>query len=127
MTVRFLSEEWTRELKDALNANEAFTKGVGQAKVKLQQVIAGPEGEHRYWLAIENGAVDIGPGDIEAPDATITQDYETAVALGRSELNVVSAFMSGKLKIGGNMMLLMQLQGAFAQLPQVMQAMDVEY
>ncbi|MGQ0670968.1 MAG: SCP2 sterol-binding domain-containing protein [Actinomycetota bacterium] len=125
--MRFLSEEWTKELKTALNANEAFTKGVGSATAKLQQVVTGPDGEHRYWIKIEGGAVDIGSGDIDAPDATITQDYETAVALSRSELNPVSAFMSGRLKIGGNMMLLMQLQGAFSQLPQVMQEMDVEY
>lgn len=127
MSVRFLSEEWTRELKTALNANEAFTKGVGSTTAKLQQVITGPDGEQRYWIKIEGGAVDMGPGDIQGPDATITQDYDTAVALSRSELNPVSAFMSGRLKIGGNMMLLMQLQGALSQLPRVMQEMDVEY
>ncbi len=127
MPITFLSEEWTKALKDALNASEAFTKGIGSARAKLQQVVTGEDGEHRYWLKIEGGAVDIGPGNIEGPDATITQDYETAVALAKSELNPVSAFMSGKLKIGGNMMLLLQLQGAFAQLPEVMRALDVEY
>lgn len=127
MAVKFLSEEWTKELKTALNANEAFTKGVGSATAKLQQVVTGPDGEQRYWIKIEGGAVDMGSGDIDSPDATITQDYDTAVALSRGELNPVSAFMSGRLKIGGNMTLLMQLQGAFSQLPQVMQEMDVEY
>lgn len=127
MTVKFLSEEWISELKDGLNASEAFKQGIGSTSAKLQQVVNGPESESRYWIKIEGGAVDMGLGDIDGPDATITQDYETAMALARSELNPVSAFMSGKLKIGGNMMLLMQLQGAFSQLPNVMREMDVEY
>ncbi len=127
MAVKFLSEEWTRELKDALNASEAFKEGVGSASAKLQQVVTGPDGEQRYWIKIERGAVDLGPGDIEAPDATITQDYDTAMGMARSELSPVSAFMSGRLKIAGNMMLIMQLQGAFGQLPHVMREMDVDY
>ena len=35
--------------------------------------------------------------------------------------------MSGKLKIGGNMMLIMSLQGAFSELPKAMAEMDVDY
>ncbi len=128
MAVKFLSEEWIRELNDGLNASEAFRSSAGSASAKLQQVVTGtPDGELRYWIRIEGGGVEMGPGDIDGPDATITQDYGTAMALAKSELNPVSAFMSGKLKIGGNMMLLMQLQGAFSQLPNVMQEMDVEY
>jgi len=125
--VKFLSEEWTRQLAEALNASEAFTTGVGSASAKLQQVVVGPDGERRYWIKIEGGSVDMGPGEIEGPDATITEDYETAAALARGELNPVSAFMSGKLKVAGNMMLLMQLQSALSQLPEVMQDLDVEY
>ena len=127
MPVKFLSEEWTQELKDALNQSEPFRKGIGSTSAKLQQIITSPDDEQRYWIKIEGGTVDMGPGDIDSPDASITQDYETAVALARSEINAVSAFMSGKLKIGGNMMLIMSLQGAFSELPKAMQEMDVDY
>lgn len=127
MPVKFLSVEWIQEVKERLNASEGFRTGSANAKATLQQVVAGPEGESRYWIVIDHGTVDMGPGDTESPDATITQDYETAVALAKSEVNPVSAFMSGKLKIGGSMMLLMQLQGAFSELPKVMAEMDVDY
>jgi putative sterol carrier protein len=90
-------------------------------------VITSPDGERRYWIRIQDGSIDMGQGEIAAPDATITQDYDTAVALAKSELNPVTAFMSGKLRISGNMMLLMQLQGAISELPKVMQEMDVDY
>jgi putative sterol carrier protein len=126
--VQFLSEEWVDEVKERLNASESFRKAAGGAKAKIQQIISGsPEGERRYWIRIEDGTIDMGMGDIEVPDVTITQDYETSSAMARSEINPVSAFMTGKLKIGGSMMLLMQLQGAFSELPKVMDEMDVDY
>ncbi|MEW6059425.1 MAG: SCP2 sterol-binding domain-containing protein [Actinomycetota bacterium] len=127
MPVRFLSEEWSTELKERLNASESFKKAAGSAAAKLQQAIVAPDGEHRYWMRIEDGSIDMGTGDIDTPDATITQDYETAAALSRGELNAVTAFMSGKIRIAGNMMMMMQLQGAIAELPRAMQEMDIEY
>jgi putative sterol carrier protein len=127
MPVKFLSQEWATELKDRLNARESFKKAAGTASAKLQQVITGPDGERRYWIRIEGGSIDMGQGNIESPDATISQDYDTAVALARSELNPVSAFMSGKIRILGNMALLMQLQAPISELPKVMQEMDVDY
>jgi len=125
--LKFLSDEWIQEVKERLNASEGFRAGSANAKATLQQVVAGPAGESRYWIVIDHGTVDMGPGDTPSPDATITQDYDTAVALAKSEVNPVSAFMSGKLKSGGSMMLLMQLQGAFSELPKVMAEMDVDY
>ena len=127
MPVKFLSEEWTSEVKERLNASEAFRKSAGSASAKLQQVVTGPDGERRYWIKLKGGEVEMGQGDIESPDCTITQDYETAVAMAKSEVNPVSAFMSGKLKVAGNMMLLMQLQGAISELAHVMDEMDVDY
>jgi putative sterol carrier protein len=126
--VQFLSDEWVAEVKQRLNESEAFRKGAGGSEVKLQQIVTGgPEGERRYWIAIQDGQVDMGPGDVAEPDVTITENYETAVAMARSEVNPVSAFMTGKLKINGSMMTLMQLQGAFSELPKVMDEMDVDY
>jgi len=125
--VQFLSEEWTTELKDRLNATDSFKKAAGSASAKVQQVITGPDGERRYRIRIKDGSIDMGQGEIDSPDATITQDYDTAMALAKSELNPITAFMSGKLRISGNMMLLMQLQGAISELPRVMQEMDVDY
>lgn len=127
MSVQFLSDEWTKELKERLNASDEFKKGVGSTAATIQQVITGPDGERQYWIRVGDGSVDMGSGDIAAPDATIIQDYETAVALARSELNPVTAFMTGKLRIAGNMMLLMQLQGALSEFPKAMQEMDVDY
>jgi putative sterol carrier protein len=127
VAVRFLSAEWAAELRDRLNGDDAFTKAIGAQSVAIQQVITQAGGPTEYWLRIDGGRVDLGMGSVEGPDATITQSYETAVALARSELNAVSAFMTGRIKISGNMMVLMGLQNALAQLPRVMAQMDVAY
>ena len=42
------------------------------------------DGETHYWIRIGGGAIDMGIGDAEAPDATITESYETAVASRRA-------------------------------------------
>jgi putative sterol carrier protein len=125
--VQFLTDEWAAELTRRLNGSESFSKGLGGTNAKVQQVISTPEGERRYWMQTEDGTIEMGSGDVPSPDATITQDYDTAVALARGELNPVSAYMTGKLKISGNLMMLMGLQSALAELPRVMAEMDVDY
>ena len=127
MPVQFLSDEWTTDLERRLNESEPFRGATVGKNATVQNVIVTPDGQKRYWLKIADGAVELKAGDADQPDATIEQEYETAAALARSELNPVGAFMSGKLRITGSMMLLMQLQGALSELAKVMQEMDVDY
>ena len=127
MPVRFLSPEWTEELEKRLNASDTFRAAASAANVTIQNVIETPDGAKRYWMRFEGGSVKLEAGDAEKADATIEQDYATAVALARSELNPVSAFMTGKIRINGSMMLLMQLQGALSELAKEMQEIDVDY
>ena len=127
MPVQFLSSEWTEELEKRLNASETFRAAASAANVTIQNVIETPDGAKRYWMRFEGGSVKLEAGDAEKADATIEQDYATAVALAKSELNPVSAFMTGKIRINGSMMLLMQLQGALSELAKEMQEIDVDY
>jgi putative sterol carrier protein len=127
--VKFLTDEWADQVKSALNSSEGFQRAAGSQTAKIQQVITGtPDGdEKRYWFRLEGGQTDLGLGDIEGPDATITQDYDTAVALSKNELTGTAAYMSGKLRVQGDLMKLMQLQGPLGQIPQALTNVDVEY
>jgi putative sterol carrier protein len=127
MPVQFLSPEWTEELEKRLNASDTFRAAASAANVTIQNVIDTPDGAKRYWMRFEGGSIKLEAGDAEKADATIEQDYATAVALAKSELNPVSAFMTGKIRINGSMMLLMQLQGALSELAKEMQEIDVDY
>jgi putative sterol carrier protein len=127
VTVPFLSTEWADAVKAQLNANEEFRAAASGQNATIQQIITSDGDETHYWIEIADGTIDLGVGDADEPDATITQSYDTAVKLARSELSVVTAFMTGKVKVAGNMGLLMGLQGALSQLPTAMQAVDTEY
>ena len=126
MAVAFLSSEWAEQLKTALNARPSFQAVAAGKKARLQQVITG-DAETRYWIVIDDGTIDMGIGDLEAPDATITQSYETAVGLARREVNPVTGFMMGKIKVDGNMGMLMGLTGVLGELPEAMAAIDTDY
>ena len=127
MAVKFLSGEWAAAVKAALNEDQEFRQAAAGKKASIQQVITGPDGQTDYWIMIDDGSIDMGVGDASAPDATITQSYETATALAKSELSAVTAYMTGKIKIGGNLGLLLSLQSVLARLPTAMASVDTDY
>ena len=129
MAVKFLSEEWAQAVTEALNSSDDFKRAAGSQTVKLQQVVTdSPDGgEARYYFNLDNGSAQVGLGEISDAEATLTQNYETAAAIAKEELNPTNAFMQGKLKISGNMMKLMQLQSVFNTLPKAVQGIEVEY
>ena len=127
MAVKFLSDEWAHALKAGLNADAAFKEAAAGKTATIQQVIGDGEDQIHYWIRISDGAIDMGLGDAEGADATITESHETAVTLAKGELSPVTAFMTGKIKVAGNMGLLLGLQNVLALLPTAMAAIDVEY
>jgi putative sterol carrier protein len=114
---KYLSDEWASQASEALNSNDAFKGAISGVTLSVQQnVTGGPDGDKSYYMNIDNGEAKMAIGDAATPDVTISQDYETAVAIAKGELNAQNAFMTGKLKVTGNMAKLMQHQGAFAGL-----------
>jgi putative sterol carrier protein len=128
VTVKFLTEEWATAVQDALNGDDSFRSAAGSQSAKIQQVVTSPDGEKKWWFKLDAGQASLGVGELGEPvDATITQDYETASAIMRNELNAVAAYMSGKLRVSGDLMKLMQLQGPLGQIPGALKALEIEY
>ena len=127
MAVKFLSEEWAKATTEALASNESFKQAAGTNTVKLNNVINTPEGEKKYYVKVENGQVELALGELPDAEATLTQDYDTAKAIAKQEMNGTAAYMSGKLKISGDLMKLMQAQGTFNAVPEAVKEVDVEY
>ena len=129
MAVKFLSEEWAQSITDALNSSDDFKSAAASQEAKLQQVVtnAPDGGEVKYYFTLEGGNAQIGLGEVADAEATITQSYETAAAIAKQELNAQNAFMQGKLKVSGNMMKLMQLQGVVNAMPKAVTDVQVEY
>ncbi len=125
--MKFLSQEWADALTGHLNASEGFKEAAASANATIQQVITTTDGEVHYWTRLTPGSIEMGIGDADGPEATITQSYETAVALAKRELSPITGFMMGKIKVAGNMGMLLSLQGVLTQIADAMGSMDVEY
>jgi len=80
----------------------------------LRMVVAGKEGAS--WSV----GFKIGPGAIpEQATTTITISDEDAAALGRGELDPMTAFMSGRMRVEGDMTLMLQVQAVQMQVAAV--------
>ncbi len=97
VSVKFLSTEWAEAVKAAAERERGVPAGGGSSQqATIQQIISSSEGETHYWIVIADGAIDMGVGDADGPDATITQSYETAVKLAKSELSVGDRLHDGQ-------------------------------
>mmetsp|Transcript_56861 Transcript_56861/g.90036 ORF Transcript_56861/g.90036 Transcript_56861/m.90036 type:complete len:111 (+) Transcript_56861:74-406(+) len=96
------------------DAMAAAVKTKGPELVKMGGAVfqfiisdAGPEG--KFVLDLKNGSGAAKAGE-EAADCTITMADADLVAMAEGKLDGMQAFMGGKLKIKGNMMLAQKLQ-----------------
>ena len=74
--------------------------------------IDGPEGG-QWAVKIADGDASVTEGASENPSITITMTDENFVNLITGKLNGQTAFLTGKLKIQGDMTLAMKLQSVF--------------
>lgn len=68
------------------------------------------EGGGTYHAVFENGTHDIGEGAVAGARCTVTMSASDFTSLVAGKLNPTTAFMTGKLKIAGDMSLAMKLQ-----------------
>ena len=128
MAVIFLSQEWADAVTHAVNASQEFAHAAARHQATVQQVVTGtPDGESRYFFALDEGQARVGLGEVAGADATVTQNYDTAVAISKRELHPQQAFMQGKLSIRGNLMKLLQLGPVLSALAHAVSTLDVEY
>jgi putative sterol carrier protein len=126
--VAFLSDEHFSAATDALNADGGFQSSITGVSLSVQFDVSGsPDGDVSYYLTISDGAVDTAVGGMEGPDVTVASDYETSKDISKGELNVQMAFMSGKIKVGGNMAKIMMHQAVLNDYARVLSGLDVDY
>jgi len=70
--------------------------------------------EAGVWaFKINNGQGEVIPGGVEKPDVTFTISDKDWLAITEGKLDGMNAFMTGKLKVSGDMILAMKLQNLF--------------
>ena len=128
MGVQFLSDDHMEAATAALNANDAFVSSIANINMGLQfHVNDGPSGDIDYNLSVGDGSATMATGELEGADVTITSDYETAADLFKGDLNTQMAFMTGKIKVAGNMAVLMMNQGVINEWGAAIADLDVDF
>lgn len=125
---RFLTNEWAQEVDKTLNAHTGFKSAIGNADLGIAfNVSGGPDGDVAYYLKTADGDVDLALGKLDGADVTINTNYETASSISKGDLNVQTAFMTGKLKVAGNLAKLMMHQAAIIQWSSAVKDLPTDY
>jgi hypothetical protein len=116
----FLTAEWFEDLDEAGRAAELAT----DTALVIQQVIPdGPGGtELTYVIAVADGAVRVRKGRASSPDVTFTQDLATATAIHDGVLSAQTAFIEGRLRLGGDLRAVIERAGSLAAIDDVFAA-----
>ena len=112
----FLSDEWTTEVRRL--HDEIVTEPAAPAQsVRMNLVLTqSPLGDGTLQAHVDtsSGELVVDTGHLDSPDLTVTVDYETAKAIlvdGDAQA-AMQAFMSGRIKIDGDMTMLLALQNS---------------
>jgi len=122
MTYPFLSTEWmaaSKEIRDKYADQAAKVT----SSIRMNQVIleapaeVSADGTVKLFLDTSSGDVEMALGELENPDLTLTTDYVTArkIFVDQDQAAGMQAFMSGKVKVQGDMMKMMAMQTGMPQ------------
>lgn len=111
---KFLTEEWVTAAKEIREQHAGESTAVSHVVRMNQVIIEVPfgDGEIQAHMDTSNGEMKMDFGHLESPDLTVTLDYATAKAIlveGNPQAGM-QAFMSGKIKVDGDMTKLMAMQ-----------------
>ena len=125
---KFLSEDWVNAVTAALSVHQGFKNAIGDADLGIQfSTEDAPDGGVDYYLSTSGRNATMALGTLDGADVTVKQSYDTAAAISKGELNTQTAFMTGKLKVSGNLAKLMMHQAAIMQWGAAVAELDVEY
>lgn len=71
------------------------------------------DGGGKHYMQIADGNLNIGEGQAEKSNITVTMSANDFIAMTNGKLNPQMAFMSGKLRIAGDMSLALKMQSIF--------------
>lgn len=114
MSHPFLSPEWIAAAK-GIRQKYADQAAQVTTSIRLNGVVTEtPFGDGPLNIALDtsSGTIYLELGSLDAPDLTITTDYETArkIFVEQDQAGAMQAFMGGRIKVQGDMMKLMALQ-----------------
>jgi hypothetical protein len=119
MSHLFLSDEWITAARDIRHRHAAAVPAI-EASIRINVVttkVPFGDGTITAFIDTSSGALDMELGELDSPDLTITTDFETARSLfvDQDPTASMQAFMSGRIKVDGDITRLMMMQTAIPQ------------
>jgi len=119
MPYQFLTQEWIDASK-AIRDKYAAESAKVTTSIRMNQVITEApfgDGTVKTFLDTSTGDVVMELGELDEPDLTVTTDYATAhkIFVDQDAAAGMQAFMTGKIKVQGDMMKMMAMQTAMPQ------------
>jgi putative sterol carrier protein len=87
-------------------------KAAGQ-QATVQYEISAPDGTHEWAMRIADGTCEVEQGRAESPRVTIRMGLGDFLQLITGKANGMQLFMTGKLKVAGDLFLAQTYQGWF--------------
>jgi putative sterol carrier protein len=119
MSHLFLSENWIEAARDI---RHRYSHAVPEITVEVRINIVTTkvpfgEGDIRAFIDTSSGSLEMELGSLETADLTVTTDYDTARQLfvEQDPASSMQAFMSGRIKVEGDITRLMVMQTSVPQ------------
>jgi hypothetical protein len=112
MPYPFLSDEWVEAARSIREASPGATVPHAVRMNLIVTEVPFGDGTVDAHMDTSSGELVLETGHIDAPDLTVTVDYDTAKAIlveGNPQAGM-QAFMAGKVRVEGDMAKLMALQ-----------------
>lgn len=95
------------------NVEKGFKPEAAEGVDAVYQFSISGEGGGEWNATIRGGSCTVREGTADSPDCTVVTDANTWIDIVTRKVSSLDAFMSGRLRIGGDMGLAMKLQTMF--------------
>jgi hypothetical protein len=120
--VRYLSPDWIDAARRAVAGSDQLRLATSGITFTIECVVTsaprelGAPGDAIHWhITVDDGRVGLGEGAAPHPDLRFTADYDTAARIAEGELGAQRAFVAGRLRVGGDLALLIRHQKALSR------------
>ena len=129
--MRYLSPAWMDAAHRAIAADDSLRAATAGIRLTIEHVATdAPEwaagGTIRWHIVIDDGDVALVAGAALRFDVRLTTDYATAARIAAGELAAQRAFAEGRLRVGGELALLIRHQRALSGIDDVLAAVRTE-
>jgi putative sterol carrier protein len=93
---------------------EAFNAAAARDVSAIFQFEITGEGEGTWHVAVKDGTCKVQEGSHDSPTVTLKTSDRTWLAIVNREMNAIQAFITGKLKVSGNIMLAQRIPDLFS-------------